>query len=93
MPLFELTPEVASPWLPLCSRNAKRAEAELASYFPFLRIDSKGNLSLKFRLLHEVVLAKVYLVLSEFRVLLINSSSEVAMMGLLEMLGGDGNAS
>lgn len=51
-----------------------------------VKLDKKGNLCLKFCLLHEVIFAKVYLVLQKVKVVLINSDWDLALMALLEMV-------
>ena len=64
----------------------KNREEELALCFPLGVTDKMGSICLKFVFLHETVLARVLLVLDQVRVLLINSDSELVLMGLLEML-------
>jgi|JI6StandDraft_1071083.scaffolds.fasta_scaffold100262_2 hypothetical protein len=89
MYMFELEAELGSGWKPLSPKILKNKEEELGSYFPLLRVDRKGNVCLKFCLLHEVIFAKIYLVMEEVRVVLVNSSWELALVALLEMVVGE----
>lgn len=84
--MFDEEPELSSKWYPICSNIRKNKEEQLKLYFPALKLDKKRNVCLKFTFLHEIVLAKLYLVQDRIRVILINSNSEKIMKALLEMV-------
>jgi hypothetical protein len=49
-------------------------------------VDDRGNICLKLAFLHELVLAKLYIVLDQVRVVLINTTTEAILISLLEIV-------
>lgn len=84
--IFDFDAELTSPWVKICPKIRKNKEEQCYIYFPCMKMDEKGNICLKFGFLHEIILAKLYIVLDQIRVVLINSNSKMALTTLLEMV-------